>query len=36
MSDIAKIKEEFDKKVAEVKALMKNSQQDAGLLSNSY
>ncbi|MCD2322367.1 DUF228 domain-containing protein, partial [Borreliella burgdorferi] len=36
MSDgITKIKEEFDKKVAEIKALMKNPQQDAGLLSNS-
>ncbi|MBB6043408.1 hypothetical protein HNP68_001030 [Borrelia yangtzensis] len=35
MSDIAKIKEEFDKKVTEVKALMKNSQQDSDLLSNS-
>ncbi|WP_418909622.1 DUF228 domain-containing protein (plasmid) [Borreliella lanei] len=35
MSDITKIKQEFDKKVAEIKALMKNPQQDAGLLSNS-
>ncbi|AEL70089.1 conserved hypothetical protein (plasmid) [Borreliella afzelii PKo] len=35
MSDITKIKEEFDKKVAEIKALMKNPQQDSGLLSNS-
>ncbi|WP_418454926.1 DUF228 domain-containing protein (plasmid) [Borreliella spielmanii] len=35
MSDITKIKEEFDKKVAEIKALMKNPQQDACLLSNS-
>ncbi|ACM10475.1 DUF228 domain-containing protein [Borreliella burgdorferi] len=36
MSDgITKIKEDFDKKVAEIKALMKNPQQDAGLLSNS-
>ncbi|WP_215536171.1 DUF228 domain-containing protein, partial [Borreliella bavariensis] len=34
MSDITKIKQEFDKKVAEIKALMKNPQQDAGLLSN--
>ncbi|WP_215537803.1 DUF228 domain-containing protein [Borreliella bavariensis] len=34
MSDITKIKEEFDKKVAEIQALMKNPQQDAGLLSN--
>ncbi|MGF7102245.1 DUF228 domain-containing protein [Borreliella kurtenbachii] len=35
MSDITKIKEEFNKKVAEIKALMKNPQQDSGLLSNS-
>ncbi|ACN93624.1 conserved hypothetical protein (plasmid) [Borreliella finlandensis] len=36
MSDgITKIKEEFDKKVAEIRALMKNPQQDAGFLSNS-
>ncbi|WP_418885313.1 DUF228 domain-containing protein [Borreliella carolinensis] len=35
MSDITKIKQEFDKKVAEIQALMKNPQQDAGLLSNS-
>ncbi|WP_417903098.1 DUF228 domain-containing protein (plasmid) [Borreliella andersonii] len=35
MSDITKIKQDFDKKVAEIKALMKNPQQDAGLLSNS-
>ncbi|ACN56097.1 DUF228 domain-containing protein [Borreliella burgdorferi] len=35
MSDITKIKKEFDEKVAEIKALMKNPQQDAGLLSNS-
>ncbi|WP_418906059.1 DUF228 domain-containing protein [Borreliella carolinensis] len=34
MSDITKIKQEFDKKVAEIQALMKNPQQDAGLLSN--
>ncbi|ADQ30053.1 hypothetical protein CV667_05245 [Borreliella burgdorferi] len=35
MSDITKIKQEFDKKVAEIQALMKNPQQDASLLSNS-
>ncbi|WP_010256249.1 DUF228 domain-containing protein [Borreliella burgdorferi] len=35
MSDITKIKQEFDKKVSEIKALMKNPQQDAGLISNS-
>ncbi|MCR8910356.1 DUF228 domain-containing protein, partial [Borreliella burgdorferi 297] len=35
MSDITKIKQEFDKKVAEIQALMKNPQQDSGLLSNS-
>ncbi|APJ09451.1 MULTISPECIES: DUF228 domain-containing protein [Borreliella] len=35
MSDITKIKEEFDKKVAEITALMKNPQQNASLLSNS-
>ncbi|WP_418457490.1 DUF228 domain-containing protein [Borreliella andersonii] len=35
MSDITKIKKEFDEKVAAIKALMKNPQQDAGLLSNS-
>ncbi|WP_210369513.1 DUF228 domain-containing protein [Borreliella garinii] len=35
MSDITKIKQEFDKKVAEIKALMKNPQQDAGLFGNS-
>ncbi|WP_158254249.1 DUF228 domain-containing protein, partial [Borreliella burgdorferi] len=33
--DIIKIKQEFDKKVSEIKALMKNPQQDASLLSNS-
>ncbi|WP_418905960.1 DUF228 domain-containing protein [Borreliella carolinensis] len=35
MSNITKIKQEFAKKVAEIKALMKNPQQDMGLLSNS-
>ncbi|WP_210372314.1 DUF228 domain-containing protein, partial [Borreliella garinii] len=35
MSDITKIKQEFDKKVAEIRALMKNPQQDTGLLGNS-
>ncbi|APJ09456.1 DUF228 domain-containing protein [Borreliella afzelii] len=35
MSDITKIKEEFDKKVKEITALMKNPQQNASLLSNS-
>ncbi|WP_187646485.1 hypothetical protein [Borreliella turdi] len=30
MSDTTKIKQDFDKKVAEIKALMKNPQQDAG------
>ncbi|XPC97857.1 DUF228 domain-containing protein (plasmid) [Borreliella japonica] len=35
MSDITKIKQEFDKKVEEIKALMKNPQQNASLLSNS-
>ncbi|ACN93300.1 conserved hypothetical protein (plasmid) [Borreliella finlandensis] len=35
MGDITKIKQEFDKKVAEIKALMKNPQKDTGLLSNS-
>ncbi|WP_418905241.1 DUF228 domain-containing protein (plasmid) [Borreliella finlandensis] len=35
MSDITKIKKEFDEKVVAIKALMKNPQQDAGLLSNS-
>ncbi|WP_210369759.1 DUF228 domain-containing protein, partial [Borreliella garinii] len=35
MSDITKIKQEFDKKVAEIKALMKNPQQDASLFGNS-
>ncbi|WP_418905379.1 DUF228 domain-containing protein (plasmid) [Borreliella turdi] len=35
MSDITKIKQEFDKKVAEIKALMKNPKQDASLLGNS-
>ncbi len=32
---ITKIKQEFDKKVSEIKALMKNPQHNAGLLSNS-
>ncbi|XOU12944.1 DUF228 domain-containing protein (plasmid) [Borreliella americana] len=35
MGDITKIKQEFDKKVSEIKALMKNPQQNASLLSNS-
>ncbi len=35
MSDITKIKQDFDKKVAEIKALMKNPHQDASLLGNS-
>ncbi len=35
MSDITKIKQDFDKKVAEIKVLMKNPQQDASLLGNS-
>ncbi|WP_420025209.1 DUF228 domain-containing protein (plasmid) [Borreliella yangtzensis] len=35
MSDITKIKEEFEKKVAEIKALMKNPQKDSSLLGNS-
>ncbi|WP_330529135.1 DUF228 domain-containing protein [Borreliella valaisiana] len=35
MSDITKIKQEFDKKVAEIRALMKNPQQDTSLLGNS-
>ncbi|WP_210362517.1 DUF228 domain-containing protein, partial [Borreliella garinii] len=35
MSDITKIKQDFDKKVAEIKALMKNPQQDTSLLDNS-
>ncbi len=35
MSDITKIKQDFDKKVAEIKALMKNPQQDTSLLGNS-
>ncbi|WP_418454078.1 DUF228 domain-containing protein [Borreliella lusitaniae] len=35
MSDITTIKKEFDKKVAEIKALMKNPKHDASLLSNS-
>ncbi|WP_418909484.1 DUF228 domain-containing protein (plasmid) [Borreliella sinica] len=34
-TDITKIKEKFDKKVAEIKALMKNPQYDAALLGNS-
>ncbi|WP_420025754.1 DUF228 domain-containing protein (plasmid) [Borreliella yangtzensis] len=34
-TDITKIKEEFDKKVAEIRALMKNPQKDSGLLGNS-
>ncbi len=36
MSDITKIKQEFDKKVAEIKVLMKNPQQDTGLFGNSF
>lgn len=35
MCDITKIKQDFDKKVAEIKALMKNPHQDASLLGNS-
>ncbi|WP_420025237.1 DUF228 domain-containing protein (plasmid) [Borreliella yangtzensis] len=35
MSDITKIKQEFDKKVAEIKALMKNPLHDSNLLGNS-
>nr|AAU85908.1 hypothetical protein BGP058 [Borreliella bavariensis PBi] len=35
MDGITKVKEEFDKKVAEIRALMKNPQQDTGLLGNS-
>lgn len=35
MSDITKIKQDFDKKVAEIKVLMKNPQQDVSLLGNS-
>ncbi len=35
MSNITKIKQEFDKKVTEIKALMKNPQQDADLFGNS-
>ncbi|WP_215539985.1 DUF228 domain-containing protein [Borreliella bavariensis] len=34
MSNITKIKQEFNKKVAEIQSLMKNPQQDSGLLSN--
>ncbi|WP_420025716.1 DUF228 domain-containing protein (plasmid) [Borreliella yangtzensis] len=34
-TDITKIKEEFDKKVAEIRALMKNPQKDSSLLGNS-
>ncbi|MBB6043658.1 DUF228 domain-containing protein [Borreliella yangtzensis] len=34
-TDITKIKEEFDKKVAEIRALMKNPQTDSSLLTNS-
>lgn len=36
MDGITKIKEEFDKKVAEIRALMKNPQKDTGLLGNSF
>uniref|UniRef100_UPI003B21CDA0 DUF228 domain-containing protein n=1 Tax=Borreliella yangtzensis TaxID=683292 RepID=UPI003B21CDA0 len=34
-TDITKIKQEFDKKVAEIRALMKNPQTDSSLLTNS-
>ncbi len=35
MSDITKIKQDFDKKAAEIKALMNYLQQDTSLLGNS-
>ncbi|WP_417861677.1 DUF228 domain-containing protein [Borreliella andersonii] len=34
MSNVTKIKQEFDKKVDEIKSLMKNPQKDTGLFSN--